>query len=598
MIENPSTYYNQRIEEISNEIKIHKRLDRFFFGIRLVFFFSIITILVLFTISKSFALLYSLVPLLIIFLISVRYDLKNDKQLKNLHKRLQINLKEIEFLNHNYLTQPYGDEHLNLDNQLAQDFNIFGQGSLYQYLNRCSTKMGSTALAKSLVTPTFEKTEIELKQKAIQELSQKRLFTETFQTIGAAIKEKHEEIAKLKRWLNKKNNISLWQKYLAITYPIISFITILLCALSLISFSSLTIILIIGLIFNGINAKRVRDEYAQVDKSSKIIGHYIHLLKLIEDEPFNSQKLQSLKSTLTKDISIASHEIKRLFSLTTTFDNCYTIPFLAFVNPIFQFELITLLQLHNWKRKNGVNSINWLTTITQFDKLLSFSTYAFNNQQYTCYPTAIESPFTISATQIGHPLISPQNRILNSFSMQSNPSVLIITGANMAGKSTFIRTVASNLILAMNGAPVVASQMDFTPVEILSSIKIQDSQKDNKSYFYAELVGMKSIIERVNTNPKSIVFLDEMLRGTNSNDKQKGSFGFIENLISLNANVIVATHDLAIGELENCYSGVVQNRCFEVELINNELHFDYILKKGISQKLNASFLMKEMGIIK
>ena len=598
MTTDPSIYYNQRLEELSHEIKIHKKRDRYFFGVRLAFFFLFIAILVIASINKSYTLLYLLIPSSLIFILSVRYDLKNDKRLKDLHKRLQLNLNEIEYLSHNYFSQPTGNEYLNLNNQLAQDFNLFGEGSLFQYLNRCSTKMGAKALAMSLVTPNFEEEDIRQKQQAIKELSENRIFNENFRAIGASVKEKKDEIVKLRLWLNSESNIVSWQQYLAIIYPTTTIVATILGVMGVFSFATLTALLVIGLIFNGINAKRVRSEYTQVDKSSKIIGHYIHLLKLIENENFQSQKLSSLKLNLSKNNFSASGEIKKLFSLTSTFDNCYSMPFLALINPLFQFELITLLQLHNWKRKNGVASNEWLTTITHFDELLSFATYAFNNQQHTCLPTPINSPFTIDATQIGHPLIAPQSRVLNSFNMKSNPSVLIVTGANMAGKSTFIRTIASNLILAMNGAPVVATKMNFSPVEILSSIKIQDSQKDNKSYFYAELVGMKNIIERVKTNPKSIVFLDEMLRGTNSNDKQKGSFGFIENLISLNANVIVATHDLAIGELEDSYSGVVKNRCFEVELINNELHFDYILKKGVSQKLNASFLMKEMGIIK
>ena len=598
MTTDPSIYYNLRLEELSHEIKIHKKRDRYFFGVRLAFFFLFIAILVIASINKSYTLLYLLIPSSLIFILSVRYDLKNDKRLKDLHKRLQINLIEIEYLSHNYLSQPTGNEYLNLNNQLAQDFNLFGEGSLFQYLNRCSTKMGAKALAISLVTPNFEEEDIIQKQQAIKELSENRIFNENFRAIGTSIKEKKDEIVKLRLWLNSESNIVSWQQYLAIIYPTTTIVATILSIMGVFSFATLTALLVFGLIFNGINAKRVRSEYTQVDKSSKIIGHYIHLLKLIENESFKSQKLSSLKLNLSKNNFSASGEIKKLFSLTSTFDNCYSMPFLALINPLFQFELITLIQLNNWKRKNGVASNEWLTTITHFDELLSFATYAFNNQQYTCLPTPINSPFTIDATHIGHPLIAPQSRVLNSFSMKTNPSVLIVTGANMAGKSTFIRTIASNLILGMNGAPVVASQMNFTPVEILSSIKIQDSQKDNKSYFYAELLGMKGIIERVNTNAKSIIFLDEMLRGTNSIDKQKGSYGFIENLISLNANIIVATHDLAIGELELSYPNIVQNCCFEVELKNNQLHFDYTLKRGISQKLNASFLMKEMGIIK
>ena len=167
----------------------------------------------------------------------------------------------------------------------------------------------------------------------------------------------------------------------------------------------------------------------------------------------------------------------------------------------------------------------------------------------------------------------------------------------MAGKSTFLRTLSVNLILAMNGAPVCAKEFIFTPCDILSSIKIQDSLSSNESYFYAELVRIREIIEHLKTNPRTLVVLDEILRGTNTSDKQKGSRGLLEKLISLNAAVLIATHDLSLGELEKSHPNTIVNNCFEVELTNDQLIFDYKLKKGISQKLNATYLMKKMGII-
>ncbi len=161
----------------------------------------------------------------------------------------------------------------------------------------------------------------------------------------------------------------------------------------------------------------------------------------------------------------------------------------------------------------------------------------------------------------------------------------------------FYLPITVNLILAMNGAPVCSMDFVFTPCNIMSSIKIQDSLTNNESYFYAELLRLKDIIYHAKSNEKTFVVLDEILRGTNTKDKQLGSLGLLEKLISLNAVVIIATHDLAIAELERKYPESVVNYCFEVELTNDQLIFDYKLKQGISQKLNASFLMKKMEII-
>jgi len=157
--------------------------------------------------------------------------------------------------------------------------------------------------------------------------------------------------------------------------------------------------------------------------------------------------------------------------------------------------------------------------------------------------------------------------------------------------------VGVNMLLAMTGAPVVAESFTFTPCDIFSSLKIQDSLINNESYFYAELLRLKDIIEQTQKQPKTLVILDEILRGTNTKDKQTGSLGFLEKLIQLGAPVIVATHDLIIGDMEQTHPGIAVNRCFEVELVDDQLYFDYKLKNGVSQKLNASFLLKKMEII-
>jgi len=235
--------------------------------------------------------------------------------------------------------------------------------------------------------------------------------------------------------------------------------------------------------------------------------------------------------------------------------------------------------------------------LSEFESLLSFSVFAYNNQESVSYPVISDNEFTFHAIELGHPLLHPSVRICNDISFSGTPSVLIITGANMAGKSTFLRTLSVNLILAMNGAPVCAKELVFTPCDIMSSIKIQDSLLNNESYFYAELLRIKDVIDHVKVNPRTLVILDEILRGTNTRDKHLGSVGLLEKLISLNSVVMIATHDLAIGELEKTYPDIVLNHCFEVELTNDQLIFDYKLKKGVSRKLNASFLMKKMGII-
>ncbi|GAO31786.1 MutS-related protein, family 1 [Geofilum rubicundum JCM 15548] len=231
------------------------------------------------------------------------------------------------------------------------------------------------------------------------------------------------------------------------------------------------------------------------------------------------------------------------------------------------------------------------------DAIHGLARFAMNNREQVSYPEVSEKGFVFEAIQMGHPLIPADTRVCNDVSFTGQPKVMVVTGANMAGKSTFLRTLAVNLLLAMNGAPVVARFFRFSPVHIMSSINIRDSLSHKASYFYSELLRIREIIDYVKACPQTLVVLDEILRGTNTKDKQAGSLGLLEKLMAMKATVVIATHDLTIGELDKKHPEIVINHCFEVELEGDQLVFDYQLKKGVSQKLNASFLMRQMGVI-
>ena len=203
----------------------------------------------------------------------------------------------------------------------------------------------------------------------------------------------------------------------------------------------------------------------------------------------------------------------------------------------------------------------------------------------------------MDAKLLGHPLIDPETRVDNDMNLGKPGEFLIITGANMAGKSTFLRTVGVNLILAMNGAPVCAKSYEFVPIPLMTSVRATDSLEDHESYFYAELKRLKMLIDKLKEGKPIFIIVDEMLRGTNSRDKQVGSRKFIEQLIQLKGTGMIATHDLSLGTLADDYPKYARNKRFEVDITDNQLTFDYTLRDGISQNLNATFLMQQMGIM-
>jgi DNA mismatch repair ATPase MutS len=197
---------------------------------------------------------------------------------------------------------------------------------------------------------------------------------------------------------------------------------------------------------------------------------------------------------------------------------------------------------------------------------------------------------------MGHPLLKRETRISNDFSVECRGQVFIITGANMAGKSTFLRTVAVNMVLGMIGAPVCAGEMNLSPVKLFTSMRTTDSLSQNESYFYAELKRLKALKERLEKGENIFFILDEILKGTNSTDKSLGSKLFLRRAIEYGGTGLIATHDISLGEMETEFPVNVVNKCFEIEIDGEKISFDYLLRDGITRKMNAAALMKQMGI--
>jgi DNA mismatch repair ATPase MutS len=264
------------------------------------------------------------------------------------------------------------------------------------------------------------------------------------------------------------------------------------------------------------------------------------------------------------------------------------------LNGLFLFHVHILYALEKWKQKNGEHVMPWLQLLGEVEALNSFGNLSFNNPGF-CQPKVSESELMITEN-MGHPLIRREKRINNSISFAEHRFV-ILTGSNMSGKSTFLRTLGINLILARAGSNVCADTFSFYPYAVHVSMRITDSLQDSESFFYAELKRLQGIIHQLQAGEKTFIILDEILRGTNSNDKHNGTIGLIRKLVAANACGIIATHDLTVSKLAEENNGYISNKCFESEIINDELTFDYKLKDGVCTRLSASFLMKKMGVI-
>ncbi|HEU5146044.1 MAG TPA: DNA mismatch repair protein MutS, partial [Chryseosolibacter sp.] len=266
-----------------------------------------------------------------------------------------------------------------------------------------------------------------------------------------------------------------------------------------------------------------------------------------------------------------------------------------FVNSLLLYDLQCVYRLEKWRSENAGDLMQWIDAVHQTEVLCTLGTFAFNHPNFI-FP-GINTEQRLSGKSLGHPLIDESIRVVNDVHVDASQSIMIITGANMAGKSTFLRSLGINVVLALAGAPVCAKQFECPFIEIRSGMRTADSLKENQSYFYAELDRLKSIMDELRSGKPLLVLLDEILKGTNSTDKQAGSIALVKQLTAYACLALIATHDLALGDLEKAFPGKVVNYSFEPNIENDQLSFDYKLKRGIAQKMNATFLMEKMGII-
>lgn len=598
MNQKAASYYSSRIQSIERELSSLNKLFTYLFTLRLLSFCAIVGFLIAYTVWQSAVWLpFASIFFVLFFLFVVQIDLRFVKKKKLLENRLKINENELKYLVHNYNEFNAGDEFKSLNTHLAEDFDLFGEHSLYQYLNRASTKAGQHFFAAQLCQWDNKAEIIKSKQLAIEELTNKEMFLEDFQSMGLDNEEAGNEQHNLLAWLNKTDIRIDKFKWLLVTYPILFALWVALMAIGFLSIESIVILLAFAGWIVMRHVRLVNSAHQQLGNIAKAVAKYEKLIFLIEQERFTTPFLVENQGLLVNDNVKDGDALKSLYKLLNTFDYRYNMVVGFLLNLIFLFDLQMLYRLEVWKRIHREMLPKWFEALRTLDAMIGFARYNMNNKEQVIFPEIKDENFVFEAHEMGHPLIPSEIRVSNDILFEGQPKVVVVTGANMAGKSTFLRTLAVNMILAVNGAPVCARTFRFSPCDIMSSIQIRDSLSHKASYFYSELLRLSEIINHVNGKPKTLVILDEILRGTNTRDKQAGALGLLKKMISMNAIVVIATHDLTIGELESSFPHIVSNYCFEVELEGDELVFDYKLKPGISKKLNASFLMKKMGVI-
>ncbi|MEJ7693394.1 DNA mismatch repair protein MutS [Daejeonella sp.] len=556
----------------------------FFFYQALKFEASWLSVLVFFVVIVCFSLL-------------VRKQNSFEKKRNYFRDLARVYNNEIESINRRQNIYSDGSDWVDDMHSYTSDLDIFGKGSLFELLNRCSTVLGNAKLAGWLKkrTPVQELRE---RQSAVEELASKQDWKHNLQAVllfSNGSKEDHvQNLFEYMRTARGSSSMILriyikWSPWIFLLSAILAWFYPVFI-LVIISMG------IINLLLMQAYLSAVMKADSLIGKMSKILNHFSEAISAIRSENWDSKLCAELASDLkTDDQGKLPEQIRRLSGLINQLSLGLS-SIGAVLNFIMPWNVRQFFAIEDWKKSNKVNVEGAFDVIANFEALISLSSVRSNYPDWTFPKIAESKNYTLTAKSIGHPLIPPNLRIVNDYSLTDDLKIDIITGSNMAGKSTFLRTLGINTILAQCGAPVCAQKMEVSPMLVFSYMRIRDSLNESTSTFKAELDRLQRLLEILRTEDKVYFLIDEMLRGTNSMDKYLGSKAVIEKLIAQNAVGIIATHDLQIAELEKKYPDYIRNFYFDIEIEGAEMKFDYKLKEGECKTFNASLLLKRLGI--
>ena len=530
------------------------------------------------------------VGVIVFGILLIKYlDAKESKIL--LITKIKINETEIRVLEGNFSFLKTGEEFIDPTHVYSNDIDLFGRGSFFQYINRTSTKQGAKELAKTITENHI--LSIDKKQEVLKELSQKVAWRQHFSALASLVTTRYSTKEILDFIQNYSAVFSTIVSKLPTVFSLVSIVLIALVSFAIIPFSILILWVFIGLGITALFFKKTQEIYVRADKAKATFKQYYLLLQEIENRKFSSAKLQEKQQIIQSEKLQASVIFKQFSKILDAFDQRNNL-LIAFVgNAFFLWDLRNAVQVEIWITNYKHTVKKWFEVIAFFDAQNSLANFQYNHPEYT-FPKVQKQDAIIKAVGLGHPLLNSEKRIDNNFNIYDQ-EFFIVTGANMAGKSTFLRTVSLSIVMANVGLPVCAKSYIYSPVKLITSMRTSDSLADDESYFYSELKRLKFIVDTIDKDDYFII-LDEILKGTNSKDKAIGSKKFIEKLVSSKSTGIIATHDVSLCELATDFSEI-KNYYFDAEISNDELYFDYLFKKGVCKNMNASFLLKKMEII-
>jgi DNA mismatch repair ATPase MutS len=589
--ENKSDYYNNRLQTLEIERKKYSNKSKQWVVIRLLTFLAIpITIFFGYPMGGYSALI--LVVEVVLFLIFVRKSAENKERLNFVKHLIQINENELSGLKGDYSNYSSGEQWIDTNHAFSYDMDVFGANSFFPIVNRTVTFIGEQLLAKKFLNGDIAPKET---NEAVEELTDHISWSQKYRAHGMTL-EKEQTTLLIGDWSSEKVEPMRWMKIFKWVIPVLAFAVSILYYFDFISGLQFGIAAIIVLLPVRQALKKTNKLHQALSKIGPRVSAMKEQLRILEEVEFKSPLLSQYQSKLFKESENGREGLKELSQLVKEVEYRNNILVAIMLNFFFAWDSRATLKASAWQEKYDKHIRDWEHIVYEMEGLISGANFRYNYASKTTYAELKDDVKSkIEIKQVGHPIIGVDKLVSNDFTLEHDEQFAIITGPNMAGKSTFLRSVGVNLMLAKAGFPVMAEKFVFPNMNLYSSMRTSDNLSDETSYFHAELLRLRFIMDAIERGEPVFIILDEILKGTNSKDKEEGSAKFLQKLSDLGARGIIATHDLSLTSLADKNKQMI-NLYFDTTIEGEDISFDYTMREGVAKNMNASFLLKKMKL--
>ena len=488
-----------------------------------------------------------------------------------------------------------GERYRSGEHPYSDDLDIFGEGSLFQLLCGARTRLGEDTLAEWLSIPgTIE--QVKTRQTAIRELANDVQFREDLALLDAEVHDEFDQ-NQLRLWVQETARpISFKQRAAATCLGLSAALGVVAWTVGY-GLAPLLIVILFEILFFASVWREIRHIGAESDAAGSGLAILSQVLELLEQKTFESKYLKDVRDSLETDGHPPAWQIRRLRNLIQSLNNSLQNQFFAPLAFLFGITVHVAHRVELWRDRIGSHIPDWLDAVGELEAITSLACYAFERPE-DIFPELVEKPGStyLEAKQLGHPLIPSDKCVRNDLLIDDKQRLIMVSGSNMSGKSTLLRTIGINTVLALAGSPVRTEQMKLSRLQVGSAMRVNDSLQQGASLFYQVISRIKSVVELATDSPPLLFMLDEILQGTNSHDRRVGAEGIIRQLVKDGAVGLVTTHDLALTEIVDSFDGAATNIHFEDHLINGKMYFDYCIREGVVKKSNALELMRMIGL--